>query len=194
MRAIQFGQDGSFSWEDMSARYTAELANGLGNLASRATAMVQRYRGGVLPAPGEATPAEDRLHTLLAQVAADADAAVCALDFASGITAVRSFIDAVNLYVTEQEPWVVAKDEALSTRLDTILYTVCESLRAIATLYNPVMPKSMGLLWEQIGAAATLGPIAEQRIDRVAEWGQLPAGAGVSKGAVLFPRLEEEPA
>jgi methionyl-tRNA synthetase len=194
MRAIQFGQDGSFSWEDMSARYTAELANGLGNLASRATAMVQRYRGGVLPAPGESTPAEDRLHALLAQVAADADAAVCALDFASGITAVRSFIDAVNLYVTEQEPWVVAKDEALGTRLDTILYTVCESLRAIATLYNPVMPKSMGLLWEQIGAAATLGPIAEQRIDRVAEWGQLPAGAGVSKGAVLFPRLEEEPA
>jgi methionyl-tRNA synthetase len=194
MRAIQFGQDGSFSWEDMSARYTAELANGLGNLASRATAMVQRYRGGVLPAPGESTPAEDRLRALLAQVVADADAAVCALDFASGITSVRSFIDAVNLYVTEQEPWVVAKDEALSTRLDTILYTVCESLRAIATLYNPVMPKSMGLLWEQIGAAATLGPIAEQRIDRVAEWGQLPAGAGVSKGAVLFPRLEEEPA
>ncbi|MFZ4509386.1 MAG: methionine--tRNA ligase [Candidatus Nanopelagicales bacterium] len=194
MRAIQFGQDGSFSWEDMSARYTAELANGLGNLASRATAMVQRYRGGVLPASGESTPAEDRLRALLAQVVADADAAVCALDFASGITSVRSFIDAVNLYVTEQEPWVVAKDEALGTRLDTILYTVCESLRAIATLYNPVMPKSMGLLWEQIGAAATLGPIAEQRIDRVAEWGQLPAGAGVSKGAVLFPRLEEEPA
>ena len=194
MRAIQFGQDGSFSWEDLSARYTAELANGLGNLASRATAMVQRYRGGVLPASGESTPAEDRLRALLAQVVADADAAVCALDFASGITSVRSFIDAVNLYVTEQEPWVVAKDEALGTRLDTILYTVCESLRAIATLYNPVMPKSMGLLWEQIGAAATLGPIAEQRIDRVAEWGQLPAGAGVSKGAVLFPRLEEEPA
>jgi len=194
MRAIQFGQDGSFSWEDMSARYTAELANGLGNLASRATAMVQRYRGGVLPASVESTPAEDRLRALLAQVVADADAAVCALDFASGITSVRSFIDAVNLYVTEQEPWVVAKDEALGTRLDTILYTVCESLRAIATLYNPVMPKSMGLLWEQIGAAATLGPIAEQRIDRVAEWGQLPAGAGVSKGAVLFPRLEEEPA
>jgi methionyl-tRNA synthetase len=194
MRAIQFGQDGSFSWEDMSARYTAELANGLGNLASRATAMVQRYRGGTLPAPGESTAAEEHLHHLLAQVAAEADTAMCALDFASGISAVRRFIDAVNLYVTEQEPWVVAKDEALATRLDTILYTVCEALRAIATLYNPVMPKAMGLMWEQIGAAATLGPIAEQRVDQVAQWGQLPAGAVVSKGAVLFPRLEEEPA
>jgi methionyl-tRNA synthetase len=194
MRAIQFGQDGSFSWEDMSARYTAELANGLGNLASRATAMVQRYREGALPAPGESTEAEAHLQALLAEVTAEADAAMCALDFASGITAVRRFIDAVNLYVTEQEPWVVAKDPALASRLDTILYTVCESLRAIATLYNPVMPKAMSLLWEQIGAAATLGPIAEQRVDRVAQWGQLPAGAAVSKGAVLFPRLEEEPA
>jgi methionyl-tRNA synthetase len=119
---------------------------------------------------------------------------MCALDFAAGIGAVRRFIDAVNLYVTEQEPWVVAKDDALASRLDTILYTVCESLRAIATLYNPVMPKAMGLLWEQIGAAATLGPIGEQPIARVAEWGQLPAGAAVTKGAVLFPRLEEEPA
>ena len=194
MRAIQFGQDGSFSWEDMSARYTAELANGLGNLASRATAMVQRYRGGTLPAPGEPTAAEEHLHQLLAQVVAEADAAMCALDFASGISSVRRFIDAVNLYVTEQEPWVVAKDEALATRLDTILYTVCEALRAIATLYNPVMPKAMGLMWEQIGAAASLGPIAEQRVADVARWGQLPAGATVSKGAILFPRLEEEPA
>jgi len=193
MRAIQFGQDGSFSWEDMSARYTAELANGLGNLASRATAMVQRYRGGTLPAPGSTTPAEAHLHALLEQVVAETDAAMCALDFATGISAVRRFIDAVNLYVTEQQPWVVAKDDALSSRLDTILYTVCESLRAIATLYNPVMPKSMALLWEQIGAAATLGPIADQRVERAAEWGQLPAGATVSKGAVLFPRLDEEP-
>jgi methionyl-tRNA synthetase len=194
MRAIQFGQDGSFSWEDMSARYTAELANGLGNLASRATAMVQRYRGGTLPAAGETTSAEQHLRDLLDQVVAEADAAMCALDFASGIGAVRRFIDAFNLYVTEQEPWVVAKDDALASRLDTILYTVCESLRAIATLYNPVMPKAMGLLWEQIGAVATLGPIGEQPIERVAEWGQLPAGAAVTKGAVLFPRLEEEPA
>ncbi len=194
MRAIQFGQDGSFSWEDMSARYTAELANGLGNLASRATAMVQRYRGGTLPASGAATAAEEHLRELLTQVTAEADAAMCSLDFASGISAVRRFIDAVNLYVTEQAPWVVAKDDALAERLDTILYTVCESLRAIATLYNPVMPKAMGLLWEQIGANTTLGPLAEQRVDRIAEWGQLPAGAAVSKGAVLFPRLEEEPA
>ncbi len=193
MGAIQFGQDGSFSWEDMSARYTAELANGLGNLASRATAMVQRYRSGVLPAPGRDTAAEERLQALLADTVPQADAAMCALDFAGGILAVRRFIDAVNLYVTEEEPWVVAKDDSRAERLDTILYTVCEALRAIATLYNPVMPKAMTSLWEQLGAAATLGPIGEQRVDAVATWGQLPAGAQVAKGAILFPRLEDDP-
>jgi methionyl-tRNA synthetase len=192
MRAIQFGQDGSFSWEDMSARYTAELANGLGNLASRATAMVQRYRGGVLPSAGEYSAAEDHLQRLLAEIVPEADAAMCALDFAGGIAAVRRFIDAVNLYVTEQEPWVVAKDEARAERLNTILYTVCESLRAIATLYNPIMPKAMSVLWEQIGAASTLGPLGEQRIESVATWGQLPAGARVEKGVILFPRLEDD--
>ncbi len=192
MRAIQFGQDGSFSWEDMSARYTAELANGLGNLASRATAMVQRYRGGVLPAPGETTAAEEHLHALLAEVVPTADAAMCALDFASGIASVRRFIDAVNLYVTEQEPWVVAKDEARAPRLDTILYTVCESLRAIATLYNPVMPKAMSTLWEQLGAASSVGELAQQPVANVATWGQLPPGSAVSKGAILFPRLEDD--
>ena len=192
MRAIQFGQDGSFSWEDMSARYTAELANGLGNLASRATAMVQRYRGGVLPSAGEYSAAEEHLQRLLAEIVPEADAAMCALDFAGGIAAARRFIDAVNLYVTEQEPWVVAKDEARAERLNTILYTVCESLRAIATLYNPIMPKAMSVLWEQIGAASTLGPLGEQRIESVATWGQLPAGARVDKGAILFPRLEDD--
>ena len=193
MRAIQFGQDGSFSWEDMSARYTAELANGLGNLASRATAMVQRYRGGVLPGAVEYSAAEEHLQRLLSEIVPEADAAMCTLDFAGGIAAVRRFIDAVNLYVTEQEPWVVAKDEARAARLDTILYTVCESLRAIATLYNPIMPKAMSALWEQIGALSTLGPLGEQRIEAVATWGQLPAGAAVDKGAILFPRLEEDP-
>ena len=191
MRAIQFGQDGSFSWEDMSARYTAELANGLGNLASRATAMVQRYREGILPAPGQPTVAEDELRAMLSVVAVETDDAMCALDFASGIGAVRRFIDAVNLYVTEQQPWVLAKDPEQSGRLDTVLYSVCEALRAIAVLYNAVMPRAMSSLWSQLGADAALGPIADQSIRDVGGWGQLPPGTAVSKGAILFPRLEE---
>ena len=191
MRAIAFGQDGSFSWEDMSARYTAELANGLGNLASRCTAMVQRYREGTLPTPGASTAAETALQDMLATVATQADECMCALDFSGGIGQVRSFVDAVNLYVTESEPWVLAKDEAQAQRLDTVLYTIAESLRAIAVLYNPVMPRAMSELWSMLGADTALGPIGEQSVLEVARWGQLPPGATVTKGDPLFPRLEE---
>jgi methionyl-tRNA synthetase len=117
MRAIAFGQDGSFSWEDMAARYTAELANGLGNLASRAQAMIARYFDGVLPQPGPYTNADLALQDRLGAVVQDADAGFTALRFSDGIAAVRSFVEAVNHYVTEQEPWVLAKDPDRRERL-----------------------------------------------------------------------------
>jgi methionyl-tRNA synthetase len=191
LRAIAFGQDGSFSWEDMSARYTAELANGLGNLASRATAMVGKYCEGVLPAAPAVTDAEVVLHDALAAVAAETDRTIVDLDFLTGITAVKSFIDLVNGYVTEQAPWVLAKDPANDDRLHTVLYTICESLRAVAVLYNPLMPKAMSSLWSQLGAEAQLGPIGEQRIADAGTWGRLQPGAIITKGDSLFPRIEE---
>ena len=195
LRAIQFGQDGSFSWEDMTARYTSELANGLGNLGSRATAMVGKYFDGTLPPPGAFANADLALADDLLTAVQDADGAYSKLDFTGGIGAVRTFVDAVNLYVTEQQPWVLAKrtdDPAARERLATVLYTTCESLRAIAVLHNAVMPRAMGALWESIGAAEGLGPISEQPIEDVSRWGQLPAGVTVTKGAALFPRLPEE--
>ena len=191
MRAIAFGQDGSFSWEDMSARYTSELANGLGNLASRATAMVEKYRNGVLPAATDLTDAEQRIIDALASAVPQVDTAMRALDFSGGIAVVRGIVELVNGYVTEAEPWALSKDPANAARLDTVLNTMCEALRAIAVLYNPVMPQTMTDLWSQLGAQAALGPIAEQRIDAVARWGQLPAGTVVRKGDALFPRLSD---
>jgi methionyl-tRNA synthetase len=193
LRAIPFGGDGSFSWEDMSARYTSELANDYGNLASRVAAMVGKYFGGVLPETADHGPAEQAIADALAATVATADERVCALDFQSGISAVFDFIKLVNGYLTEQEPWKVAKgaDEASKARLSTILYTAAEALRAVAVLLNPVMPKSSAALWDSLGAEATLGALAEQRVQDAGRWGLLPAGSTVTKGAVLFPRLEE---
>ncbi len=190
MRAIQFGQDGSFSWEDMVARYNAELANGLGNLASRLTAMIARYCRGELPAPGPYSNTDLALADRLVSVVQDADAGMRALRFSDGIAAVRSYVEAVNHYVTEQEPWSLAKDPASHERLHTVLYVVAESLRAISVLYNAVMPKSSAAIWHSIGAGA-IGEIGEQRIDDVGRWGQLPPGVPVVKGESLFPRVTE---
>ncbi len=196
LRAIQFGQDGSFSWEDMTLRYTAELANGLGNLASRATAMVAKYFGGVLPEPGTRSNADLALADALLTTVQDADRAYSKLDFTAGIGAVKSFVDAVNLYVTEQQPWALAKrseDPVAQERLATVLYTTCDALRAVAVLHNSVMPRAMAKLWESIGAERGLGPLARQRIGDVSRPDQLPPGVSVTKGAALFPRLPEEP-
>ncbi|PJE93988.1 methionine--tRNA ligase [Streptomyces carminius] len=194
LRGIQFGQDGSFSWEDFSVRYTSELANDYGNLASRVAAMVNKYFDGALPEAKGAGEAEQAVRDGLAKAVAEADRRIGdELDFSGGILAVFDFVKQVNGYLTEQQPWKVAKDTSpeAQERLATILYTAAESLRACAVLLNPVMPRTSQLLWDSLGAEAPLGPLAEQRVQDAARWGQLPAGSTVTKGAVLFPRLEE---
>jgi methionyl-tRNA synthetase len=193
LRAIAFGQDGSFSWEDFSARYTSELANDFGNLASRVAAMVGKYFGGTLPEATAHGAAEQPLADALARTVAEADRRIGEeLDFAGGIAAVFDFVKQVNGYLTEQEPWKVAKDdsEAARARLATILYTAAESLRACAVLLNPVMPGTAQKLWDSLGAQESLGALDGQRIAGAGDWGRLPAGATVTKGAALFPRLE----
>jgi len=194
MRAIPFGQDGSFSWEDLSARYTSELANDYGNLASRVAAMVGKYFAGVLPESTDHGQAEQTIADALAAAAATADERIGeALDFQGGLNAIFDFIKLVNGYLTTQEPWKVAKDEsdAGKARLATILYTAAESLRAVAVLLNAVMPKSSAALWDSLGAEPALGELFKQPVQDAGRWGQLPAGVTVTKGAVLFPRLEE---
>ncbi|CAN2175326.1 MetG Methionyl-tRNA synthetase [Candidatus Nanopelagicaceae bacterium] len=186
LRAIPFGSDGSFSWEDMSARYTSELANDFGNLASRLAAMIEKYCEGKVPA--KATDAG--LSAALASTVEKADSAMVALDFQVGINAVMDFCKKVNGYVTEKEPWILAKDPANKTALEEVLYNTAESLRALAVLLHPVMPATTEILWESLSANATIGSLADQQISKVAQWGQLPEGTLVTKTPVLFPRLE----
>ena len=188
LRAIPFGNDGSFSWEDMSARYTSELANDFGNLASRLIAMIEKYCDGVIPAPAS----DDELSAALQVATTHADAAICSLDFQGGINAIMDFCKRVNGYVTEKAPWVLAKDPAKLIELNQILYNTSESIRALAVLLHPFMPTTTQTLWENLGAQETMGDISKQRIDELSRWGQLPAGSKVTKGAVLFPRLEEK--
>jgi methionyl-tRNA synthetase len=186
LRAIPFGSDGSFSWEDMSARYTSELANDFGNLASRLAAMVEKYCGGVLPAVAQ----DAELSAALKKTVATADAAMEVLDFQGGINAIMDYCKQVNGFVTIKEPWILAKDPANQAVLEDVLYNTAESLRALAVLLHPVMPATTEILWDSLGAKAPLGEIGSQKISDVASWGQLPQGAIVTKTPVLFPRLE----
>ena len=191
LRAIAFGQDGSFSWEDFTARYTSELANDYGNLASRVAAMVGKYFDGVLPeatASGEAEQAVDRRARQGGHGGGPSGSAN-ELDFQGGISAVFDFVKQVNGYLTEQEPWKVAKDDSdeAQARLATILYTAAESLRACAVLLNPVMPETSEKLWDSLGAEPHLGPLADQRLQRRGPLGPAPRGRDGHQGCGAVP-------
>ncbi len=192
LRAIPFGQDGSFSWEDLSARYQAELANGFGNLASRVIAMVGRYFDGVLPAAGDATDADQHVAEVVARAVVEADLAIERLAIHESIAAIWRIVDELNGYITLQEPWKLAKDPADRARLATVLSTAAEGLRALAVLLSPVLPTATGKLWIALGADTALGALVDQPLRAAGEWGRLPAGTTVSPLAPLFPRIEQD--
>ena len=189
MKAIGFGSDGSFSWEDLSARYNSELANGFGNLASRVIAMINKYFDGVVPAPSDYQEADLAIQKVAQEAVDGANAAIDKVAIHEAIAKVWTLVDELNNYITVQAPWVLAKDEADRDRLATVLYTTAEGLRLLAVLLNPIVPKAAQKLWVSIGTG--LGELSDQRIQQAA-WGLLPAGTKLGELEVLFPRVEEQ--
>lgn len=184
LRAIHFGQDGSFSWEDLHARYTSELANGFGNLASRVIAMVNRYCDGVIPAAGDMTDADAAIRAIERTATATASIAIDRLAIHEAIGTVWELVDALNGYITEQEPWALAKDPEKRERLETVLNTAVRGLGTLAVLLSPVLTKATATLWTALGGD---GVVQDVRIDQAWEW----TGSGtVTPLEALFPRIE----
>ncbi|GAB3156397.1 methionine--tRNA ligase [Microbacterium neimengense] len=191
LSAIAFGQDGSFSWEDLSARYQAELANGFGNLASRTVAMIERYFEAIVPPPATYTDADLAIQQIVADAAASADAAMERFRIDEAIASIWTIVDALNGYITENEPWALAKDPEQAGRLGTVLYTAAEGLRALAVLLSPVMPVATEKLWIALGAAESLGRLQDQALREAGVWGALRPGTSVNGLSPLFPRVEQ---
>jgi methionyl-tRNA synthetase len=186
MREIQFGQDGSFSWESMVDRHNADLANGLGNLASRVLAMLGSYFDGVVPPPGGAGE-EDDLPAVIEHAVRRFDEHMGSLALSQALAAVWDVVGRANGYLVEREPWKVAKDETRRGELAGVLYAAAETLRVLAVMISPIMPGAAGRLWEQLAVAE---PLAAQRLPDAARWGLLAPGTATSKGDALFPRLD----
>jgi methionyl-tRNA synthetase len=183
LSAIAFGQDGSFSWEDLSARYQAELANGFGNLASRVVAMVTRYFDGAVPS----VALDPKIATLEKRVTDEANTAIGSFAINEALAVIWQLVDALNLYITENEPWALAKDPAAKARLEQVLATAVHGLGTLAVLLAPVLPKATARLWEAIGGQ---GEVEAQPIDRAWAW----AGAArvTPLETSLFPRIEQD--
>jgi methionyl-tRNA synthetase len=188
VRDVSFGQDGSFSWESMVDRYNADLANGLGNLASRVLAMLGSYFGGEVPDPGpDRAAVAGSLPAVAGDVAERYENAIDEVAMTAAVAAVWELVGEANRYLVEREPWAVARDEARREELAGILYAAAEALRILAVLICPAMPDAAGRLWSQLGLPGSVG---EHRLPGSAAWGGLEPGIRTQKGEALFPRLE----
>ncbi len=185
MREIQFGQDGSFSWESMVDRHNADLANGLGNLASRILAMLGSSFEGLVPEREDG--AADDLPAVIEDAVSRYGAHMAELGLTQALGAVWDVVGRANGYLVEREPWAIARDESRRSELGGVLYAAAETLRVLAILIQPIMPRAAERLWEQLGVAE---PLAAQRLPGATAWGGLEPGTKTSKGEALFPRLE----
>ncbi|MBQ6625946.1 MAG: methionine--tRNA ligase [Ruminococcus sp.] len=184
LREMALGADSSFSNEIMINRINSDLANGLGNLVSRTVAMIDKYFGGTLPTDREAGDFDEDLIATALSVKGNVDDFIDKTQINNALAEIFKLVSRANKYIDETTPWVLGKDETKKARLATVLYNLLESIRIASTLLSAFMPTTMPKVFEQIGATdfATY--------ENTDKWNVLPLDTTVSRGEVLFPRID----
>ena len=190
LREVVFGQDGSFSFDALVQRYNSDLANGLGNLASRTLTMITRYFKGEVPYPSHAahTPSDAAIADAARKVIADYGTLFDQYQFSRALETAWGLVSAVDKYIVENEPWSLGdkQDEESRSRLATVLYTSAEALRIVTALAHPVMPDATAKIWAQMG----LGDIGKFDLTQL-QWGQLHLGTKLGEVQAVFPRADK---
>ncbi len=187
VKELTSGQDGMYSEEMLVNRINSDLANDLGNLISRTAAMIIRYFDGKISAVAGQEPVDQELRQMAAQVYQEATAKLEGLDFSGYLIAVMKLVSRANKYIDETEPWLLARDESQKPRLGTVMYNLAESIRIIVTMLAPAMPALPPRVNRQIQLYDDPDQLAW---GDAGKWGLLRSGSQVSKGEILFPRID----
>jgi methionyl-tRNA synthetase len=191
LREVVFGQDGSFSFDALVQRYNSDLANGIGNLASRTLTMINRYFKGEVPYPSHAAAkisADDAIAATARKTIREFGELFDQFQFSRALETAWGLIAAVDKYIVENEPWTLGEkqDNDSRARLATVLYTSAEALRVVTALAHPVIPDATRKIWDQMG----LGDIQKFTLGDLA-WGQLKLGTKLGSVSPVFPRADK---
>jgi methionyl-tRNA synthetase len=191
LREVVFGQDGSFSFDALVQRYNSDLANGIGNLASRTLTMINRYFRGEVPYPSHTASrqhADDAIAQLAQKTIKEFGTYFDQFHFSRALESAWSLVAAVDKYIVENEPWSLGEkqDDESRARLATVLYTSAEALRITTALAHPVIPEATAKIWMQLG----MGDIKKLDLPSLA-WGQLHLGTKLGEVQPVFPRADK---
>ncbi|MGE5674587.1 MAG: methionine--tRNA ligase, partial [Mycobacterium leprae] len=184
LRETPFDTDGNYTEESLVLRINNDLANDLGNLLSRVTQLIVKFAGGVIPEP---TAVDGVLVEAAREAVAAAQANLDRLHIADALADLWRLVNQANKYIEVQAPWALARDPGQNERLNGVLYSLAESLRILAVALTPYLVETPEEIYRQLGLDA--GAVRGTQWPDGLNWGQLPAGTAVKRGAPLFPRI-----